>query len=158
MAGLDRLIAEHPFFAGMDDADVAEVAGCSINVRFAPGEYILREGDQADRFFIVREGRVALEIYAPGRGPIVIDTAQAGEIVGLSWLLQPHRWQLDARAVQPVRAIGIDGACVRAKCDANPRLGYQLMQRLSAVMHRRMQSARLRLIDMYGDTRTPAAR
>ena len=151
MEGLKGLLGGHPFFAGMDAADLDEVVGCATNARFPAGEYLFREGESADRFFIVREGRVALEIYVPARGPLVLDAAEAGEIAGLSWLFPPHRWQLDARAVEPVRAIAVDGMCLRAKCDANPKLGYALMQRLSEVSHRRMHSARLRLIDAYSD-------
>jgi CRP/FNR family cyclic AMP-dependent transcriptional regulator len=153
MEGLGRVLGEHPFFADIDPADLDEVVGCTINVRFGTGAYLFREGEPADRFYIVREGRVALDIYVPGRGPITVDTAESGEIVGLSWLFPPHTWQLDARAVVPVRAVAIDGACLRAKCDQNTRLGYLLMQRLSSVVHRRMQSARMRLIDLYGDSR-----
>jgi CRP-like cAMP-binding protein len=149
--GLEALLEGHPFFAGMDAAGLIEVVGCATNVRFPAGEYLFHEGEPADRFFIVRDGRVALEIYVPARGPLVLDAAEAGEIVGLSWLFPPHRWQLDARAVEPVRAIAVDGVCLRAKCDANPQLGYVLMQRLSEVSHRRMHSARLRLIDAYTD-------
>jgi CRP/FNR family transcriptional regulator, cyclic AMP receptor protein len=153
MEGLGRMLREHPFFTGVEPADLDEVVGCAMNVRFGAGQYLFREGEAADRFYIVREGRVALEAYAPGRGPLVVDSAESGEIVGLSWLFPPHTWQLDARAVVPVRAVAIDGACLRAKCDQNTRLGYLLMQRLSSVAHRRMQSARMRLIDLYGDSR-----
>jgi CRP/FNR family transcriptional regulator, cyclic AMP receptor protein len=152
--GLGAMLGRHPFFADVDPADLDQVVGCAMNVRFAAGQYLSREGEAADRFYIVRDGRVALEVYAPGRGPVVVDTAESGEIVGLSWLFPPHTWQLDARAVVPVRAVAIDGACLRAKCDQNTRLGYLLMQRLSSVAHRRMQSARMRLIDLYGDSRT----
>jgi CRP/FNR family cyclic AMP-dependent transcriptional regulator len=153
MEGLGRVLREHPFFAGVEPADLDEVVGCAMNVRFGAGQYLFREGEVADRFYIVREGRVALEVYAPGRGPLVVDSADSGEIVGLSWLFPPHTWQLDARAVVPVRAVAIDGACLRAKCDQNTRLGYLLMQRLSSVAQRRMHSARMRLVDLYGDSR-----
>jgi CRP/FNR family cyclic AMP-dependent transcriptional regulator len=153
MESLGRVLREHPFFADVEPADLDEVVGCAMNARFGAGQYLFREGEVADRFYIVREGRVALEVYAPGRGPLVVDSAESGEIVGLSWLFPPHTWQLDARAVAPVRAVAIDGACLRAKCDQNTRLGYLLMQRLSSVAHWRMHSARMRLIDLYGDSR-----
>jgi CRP/FNR family transcriptional regulator, cyclic AMP receptor protein len=153
MEGLGRVLRQHPFFADLDPTDLDEVVGCATNVRFAAGDYLFREGGAADTFYIVREGRVALDVYAPGRGPLTVDTVESGEIVGLSWLFPPHTWQLDARAVVPVRAVAIDGACLRSKCDTNTRLGYELMQRLSFVVHRRMQSARMRLIDLYGDSR-----
>jgi CRP-like cAMP-binding protein len=151
--GLERLLAEHPFFVGTDATDVGSVVGCARNVRFEAGQFIFREGQPADQFFIVREGRVSLEVYAPASGAIVIETIGAGEIVGVSWLFPPYRWELDARAIEPVRAIALDGSCLRHRCDENPRLGYTLMQRLSLVIHRRRQSVQTRLVDIYADNR-----
>ena len=71
----------------------------------------------------------------------------------MSWLFPPYRWQFDGRAVEPIRAIRLDGACLRGKCEADPRLGFELMKRFAAIMQRRMRSARLRLVDLYGGAR-----
>ncbi|HEX6262375.1 MAG TPA: cyclic nucleotide-binding domain-containing protein [Actinomycetota bacterium] len=148
--GLDRLLAEHDFFRGLEPEHLSFVAGCGSNVRFAEGDFLFREGEPADRFYIVREGRVALEVRGPGEGALVLDTLGANEVVGVSWLFPPYRWQFDARAVEPVRAVALDGACLREKCDREPPLGYELMKRLSEISSQRMQSARLRMLDLYG--------
>jgi CRP-like cAMP-binding protein len=144
------LLAEHPFFEGLTPDDLAFVAGCGTTAHFPAGAYVAHEGDPADRFYVVRSGRVALEVATPDRGALVIDTVSDGEILGVSWLFPPHRWHFDARAVEETRAVALDGACLRAKCDAEPRLGYLLTQRLAEVMRHRMQSARVRLLDLYG--------
>ena len=83
----------------------------------------------------------------------MLDTAREGEIVGVSWLFPPYRWEFDAQAMEPVRAVSLDAVCLRAKCDQDPRLGYELMKRLAEVLRRRMQSARMRLLDLYGTAR-----
>ena len=150
-----ELLRRHPFFAGLDEPALAFIAGCCTNVRFSAGQYVLREGQPADTFYLVRGGRVAIEVGAPGRETIIIDTVRAGEILGFSWLFPPYRCQFDARAVELTRALSIDGACLRAKCDQDPRLGYQLMQRIAGVMRQRLQSARLGLLDVYSSP-TPA--
>src|SRR5207249_8173431 len=111
---------------------------------------LFREGQPADAFFLVRHGSVALEVFVPDRGPFVLDTVGEGELAGVSWLFPPYRWELDGRAIEVTRAVSLDGACLRAKCDADPRLGYDLMKRFAAVAARRMHSARLRLVDLYG--------
>jgi CRP/FNR family transcriptional regulator, cyclic AMP receptor protein len=149
-----ELLQRHAFFAGLDERVVTLIADCGTNTQFAAGEYIAHEGDPADRFYVVRVGRVALEIAAPGRGPLMIDTVGEGEILGVSWLIQPYRWQFDARAVELTRAIGLDATCLRAKCDEDPRLGYVLMQRFARVLLQRMQSARIRLLDLYSHAPT----
>jgi CRP/FNR family cyclic AMP-dependent transcriptional regulator len=151
---LDRYLKDHEFFRGLPPADLELIAGCGRNVHLERGAFLAREGDPADFFYVIREGRVALEIHVPDRGPLVIDTVGPGEILGVSWLFPPHRWQFDARAVERTAAIWLDGACLRDKCDADPRLGYDVMKRFARVLKGRLQSARLRLLDLYGDART----
>jgi CRP/FNR family transcriptional regulator, cyclic AMP receptor protein len=148
---LDAVLADVPLFEGLAPDVVALLAGCGSNVRFAAGETLFREGGAADTFFLVRHGRVALELFVPARGPVVIETLGAREVVGWSWLFPPYRWQFDARAVSLVRATAFDGACVREKCAADPALGYDLMGRFARVMIERLQATRLRLLDVYGD-------
>jgi CRP-like cAMP-binding protein len=93
---------------------------------------------------------VAIEVAAPGSRPITVETVGAGEVVGFSWLFEPYVWQFDARAVEPVTAIALDGVCLRGKCEEDPRLGYELMRRFAAVMTERLQATRLQLLDVYG--------
>jgi CRP/FNR family transcriptional regulator, cyclic AMP receptor protein len=147
---LAELIASSPVFAGMEDGDLALIAGCAQNVGFEEGELLAREGDAADTFFLLRRGRVSLELHTPDRGGLAIDTADPGDVVGWSWLFPPYRWHYDARAAENVRAIAFDGACLRGKCADDPRLGYDLMQRFAQVMIDRLQHARFRLLDVYG--------
>jgi CRP-like cAMP-binding protein len=150
MKGLESLLAEHPFFAGLADEYVALIAGCGSNVAFEPGEYIFREGDPADLFYIVRHGRVQLEIFVPHRGPLAIETVGEGEVLGWSWLVPPYQWSLDARATETTRAVALDGACLRGKCDQDHELGYELMKRFAPIIAERLQTTRLRLLDVYG--------
>ncbi len=145
-----ELVATHPLFAGLPKDDVALVAGCARNVAFAPGQLLLAEGDPADTLFLVRRGRVTIEIHAPGRGPIVIETVGPGGTVGWSWLFPPYRWQFDARAVGPVGAIAVDATCLRAKADTDHSLGHQLVASVAAVLLERLQATRMRLLDLYG--------
>jgi CRP-like cAMP-binding protein len=134
----------------MDPDHAARLAGCAQTVGWEPGEMLFREGDPADTFYVVRHGRVALELFIPNRGALTIETIEAGEVVGWSWLFPPHRWHFDGRAVDSVRAIAVDGACLRAKSEEDPALGYDLMKRFSQVMLERLQATRLRLADLYG--------
>jgi len=148
--GMDRIVGEHPFFAGLGAETIALIAGCTRSVVFDAGNTIFREGDPADEFFLIRHGHVALELSAPGRGAITIQTIHEGEVAGLSWLIPPYRWTSGARAVQAVRAIGIDARCLRRKCDADPAFGYAMMMRFVPVLIDRLQASRLQMLDVYG--------
>jgi len=154
---IEELLAEQPFFKGMDPRWIAFFAGCAGNVRFDAGEYIFREGGEANRFLLIRHGRVALETHVPQRGPVTIYTIGKDDVVGWSWLFPPYRWTFDARALELVRAIGFDAACVRKKCEEDPALGYVLLMRLVPVISSRLQATRLQLLDVYGTARGPRA-
>lgn len=153
MRTMDELLAEHPFFQGFDEPAQRLLAGCASNVHAQPDEMLIREGGAAESFYVVRHGRVAVEIHSPTSGPIVLDTVEDGEILGWEWLVPPHRWLGDARAVEPTDLIAFDGTCLRGKCEADPRLGYELLKRVADVMYQRLLAARLRLLDLYGAPR-----
>ncbi len=149
MAGLEKILLQHPFFRGLETHLGSLIAGCTRNVVFKAGQYLLREGALAREFYLVREGSVALEVSVPGRPAVVFLTLGEGEIVGASWLAPPYRWTCDARVVKPVHALGIDAECLRAKCEADHDLGYELMKRCQSMVIQRLHAARLQLLDLY---------
>lgn len=154
MRTIEQYLPEHPFFSGLDPKSFAVVAGCARNVSFAAGEFLFRTGQPADQFFVVRRGRVALQVHSPNDGTMVVDTADSGDVVGWSWLVPPYHWLFDARAVEPTGAVAFDGRCLREKCENDPKLGYELMQMVNQVMLARLTAARVRLLDLYGTAQT----
>ena len=150
MEGLERILKQHPFFAGLDDAFCNVVCGCAKNVSFQADQYLFHEGEPADWFYLLRHGRVALQIAAPGRGALTFQTVSEGEIVGVSWLVPPYRWSNDAKAIELTRAIAMDAACLRRKCESDHDLGYEMMKRFMPVLIQRLQAARLQILDVYG--------
>jgi len=149
METLKRILLEHPFVQDLPERYLDLLEGCASNVRFEPGEVIFREGGEANHFYLVREGKVAVEIYAAERGSITIMTVDKGEALGWSWLFPPYRWQFDARAVEVTRAIALDGKCLREKCEKDHDLGYELMKRFAQVVEQRLQATRLQLLNVY---------
>jgi CRP/FNR family transcriptional regulator, cyclic AMP receptor protein len=150
MRTLAEYLPEHPFFAGLDASAMELIVGCARNVHFEQGDVLFRTGSPADTFYVIRHGRVALEVHDPRHQAMVVATLGDGEVAGWSWLVPPYRWMFDGRAVSPVSAVALDGACLRGKCDDDPVLGYALMQRVAHVMYERLQDARMRLLDLYG--------
>jgi CRP/FNR family transcriptional regulator, cyclic AMP receptor protein len=147
---IDELIASAHVFDGLAREQLELIAGCGRNEHVESGAFLLREGNPADRFFLIRRGAVAIEVHAPGRGALTIETLHAGDAVGLSWLFEPYRWQFDARAVEPSELIGFDAVCLRGKLEADHDLGYELMRRFTANLIDRLQATRLQLLDVYG--------
>jgi len=149
METLEPILSEHPFLQGLDHKHLQLITGCASNVRFDAGQIIFREGEEADQFYIVRQGKVALQIYSPIRGSIIIDTLTEGEVVGWSWLIPPYQWRFDAVATELTRAIALDGKCLRNKCEADHDLGFELLKRFSSIIDSRLESTRIRLLDIY---------
>ncbi len=149
MEDLRKILKEHPFFAKLPAKYLDMVVGCASNVRFDAGEYIFKEGQKADTFYLIRHGKVSIETYIPNQGPVVIDTAEAGQVLGWSWLFPPYRWHFDARALELTRAVALDGKCLRKKQEKDHELGYYLMKDFAQIMEEVLQATRLRLLDLY---------
>lgn len=151
MEGLERILKEHPFFAGIRDSYCELVCGCAKNTRFKAGQYLFHEGEPADWFYLIRHGRVALQLTSPGRGAVIFQTVTEGELAGVSWLIPPYRWTYDARAVEDTRAIAINADCLRRKAEADHDFGYEMMKRFMPVLIQRLQATRLQILDVYGN-------
>lgn len=149
---LEGVLSEHEFFRDLEPRYLQTLIGCASNVRFGARETIFREGTPADRFYLIRTGKIAIEVHLPGRGALTIQTVGPGEALGWSWLFPPYRWNFDARAIEETRAFALDGQCLRGKCEVDHDLGYELMKRFSLVMIERLRATRLQLLDVYGSS------
>ena len=148
------LLADSGVFSGLSTEQLGWIAGCGQITPLANGEMLFREGEESNAFYLLRHGTVALELYIPGRGPVIVSTHGAGELVGWSWLFPPYRWHLDARITEAGSAIVFDGACLRGKAESDHDLGYELMKRFAAQMVERLQETRLQILDVYGRAAT----
>ncbi len=146
---IDQLLSEHLFFRDLPSDDVKFISRCGKNVVFKEGARIAEEGDSADEFYVLRTGTVSIETHIPHKGSVRLQTVNAGEILGWSWLLPPYRWNFDVRALETVHAVALNGKCLREKCENDTALGYRLMKKFSAIMIERLRATRLQLLDVY---------
>ncbi|NTU84669.1 MAG: cyclic nucleotide-binding domain-containing protein [Chloroflexales bacterium] len=146
---IESTLANHPFFQDIDPEVIGSIVSFARSISFAAGHLIFHQGEPADRLFLISHGSVALEVFAPDHGPILLMTLGVGDVLGWSWLFPPYFWHLDARALTPTKAIAIDGAKLRASCDANHELGYQLMRHSVSTIEQRLQAALRQLVDLH---------
>ena len=140
-------------FAGLGQPFLELAAGCARNVVFDADDYLFHAEDPADWIYLIRHGRVALEITTPHQGAVQFETVGEGDLVGLTWLLPPYRWGYDARAIELTRALALDASCLRNKCETDHNLGYEILKRFLPVLVQRLQAARLQMLDVYGADR-----
>lgn len=142
-------LARHPFLRGLSDEHNALLAGVATRVHVPAKQRLFEEGDAADRFWLLDGGPVALDMFVPGKGHLVVETLGMGDVLGWSWLFPPYRWRFGAVARANVDAVEFDGRAVRRMCAEDKDLGYELTNRFLAVVLHRLQAARMRLIEVY---------
>lgn len=147
--GLDTLLHTHPFFDGLSEAMLKTLAGCAANEVFQAGDMVFREGGDADKFYVIRQGTVSVEVAAPPKGRLQLQTLHEDDVLGWSWLVPPYRWTFDARATTTARLISLDAVCLRKKLEEDHELAYHLMRRFIGVMGERLHAARLQMMDVY---------
>jgi CRP/FNR family cyclic AMP-dependent transcriptional regulator len=142
-------VALHPFLAGMNRAQLGLLTDCAMATHFKKGEIILREGEFANRFYLIESGKVVLESNVGFGEPLVVETISAGDLLGWSWMFPPYVWQFSARAVEPTTAIFFYGTILREYCEKDHSFGYELLKRISAVMVKRLQAARKQMLSLH---------
>jgi CRP-like cAMP-binding protein len=130
----------HSFLHGLGEEHLATLEQCAMLTSFKPGQVIFREGEMANRFYLILDGRVAVAATVPERGPVLVDQLIGGDVLGWSWLFPPYGMHFAAEAVEPTHAIFFYGTWLRERCAENPALGYELTKRAATVLMRRLEA------------------
>jgi CRP-like cAMP-binding protein len=143
---LRELITAHPFFKGLRRDHIDALVDCAMKIEFQAGELIFREGDPANRFYLILKGEVALEAGMQLAAPARIETIGAGDVLGWSWLVEPFQWHFDARAIKPTVALFFYGTWLRELYEENPKLENEMQRRVGALMKKRLEAAWRRML------------
>ncbi|MBI4659335.1 MAG: cyclic nucleotide-binding domain-containing protein [Verrucomicrobia bacterium] len=146
---LESLIAQHPFFDGMPPNHLKILAESAMLTKFEENQLVVRAGDVANRFYLILEGKVALESAGEDGEAILIQTLEPGDELGWSWMFLPYHWHFDARAIEATKAIFFYGTQVRARCEEDHDLGYELMKRITQVLVKRLEATTGRLLSHH---------
>lgn len=143
------VLGAQPFLRGMPAEQLARLAELCTHVTVPAGQRLFEEDSTADRFWVIDAGQVTLDASVPGRGRVVIETLGRNDVVGLSWMQPPYQWRFGATTSQQMQAFAFDARAVRAACEADPALGFELSRRFSAVVVHRLQATRTRLLEAH---------
>jgi CRP/FNR family cyclic AMP-dependent transcriptional regulator len=146
-AKLEADVAAHSFLIGMSAHHIRLLADCAMRSHFEAAHVIFREGETANRFYLIEHGKVALESSTLGE-PVRIEEIGDGDLLGWSWLFPPYAWHFTARALEHTTAIFFYGTVLREYSEKDHSLGFELFKRMSAVMLRRLQAARQKLLNV----------
>jgi CRP/FNR family cyclic AMP-dependent transcriptional regulator len=142
-------LAEHPFVDGMDPQHLRMMEDLVQQVHFDADHCVFREGNPADRLYLLLRGSVALAVDNLDYGPVPFQTLGGGEVLGWSWLVAPYCWRFNALAIEETEALAFDVDRLTALCEKNPAFGYDFMKRMAAIMEQRLTAAKEHLQDTY---------
>lgn len=142
-----NIVAHHPFLQGLKPAHLLLLADSAMRVHYQPDESIFREGDPANRFYLIEKGRVSLESQRKDQAGGPIQVIGPGDVLGWSWLFPPYYWHFGARALEPTTAIFFYGTRLRDQCEHDHEFGYEMMWRMTQIVSLRLQAARQELLD-----------
>lgn len=153
MSDFKDIIKKNNFFKDLREDYIDLLSGCCFYLSSQPNQIIKHEGDDAENFYLIREGKIAIQIHSPEYGPITLQTLAVNDVVGWSWLFSDYKWHFDIVSLDITRLIGINGKCLREKCEKNHDLGYELIKKFSKLIIDRLQATTIQLLDVYKDIR-----
>ena len=149
MNDLKVLIAQHPFLHGIKPEYLDVLAKSAKAIEFTAGQKVLRQHEAAYELYLITDGKLAIESHSPGSGDVPLQVIGGGDALGWSWLFPPFSSHLQARALEPTKAILLDGASLLVQCENDRAFGYELMKRVAEVVINRLHAARERLIEVH---------
>lgn len=139
----------HPSFTDLPERSLDRLAGAATTRQYASGTAIFEADGQAKEFFVIRSGLVALQMTAPGREPLVVETLGPGELLGISWAFPPHRWNWTAIAQSDVEVVAFETDAIHEAAQDDPVLRTALLEAVASESVDRLHATRMRLMDVY---------
>lgn len=147
---LESIVAAHPFVHGLRADHLKVLLGCLAVERYPAHQVIFSEGAEADRFYLLHNGQVQLELFVPGSGVVPIQTVHEGEVFGASSLFGEYHWSFSAQTTQACELLVFTASALREHASDDPRFEHELMARLAPILFHRLRATRQRLIEIYG--------
>ena len=149
MSSIEDYLSNHAFFAGLDDSFIEFLSDSATKIRIKDGDALFKQGERADKFYLIRSGQVVVQVPALMGPTLDVQTLGEDQILGWSWLISPYRWSFQARAVVDSELIEFDGSAILARCEEDPKFGYELFKRFAALMSERLDAARQKMMDQW---------
>jgi CRP/FNR family transcriptional regulator, cyclic AMP receptor protein len=138
-----------PFLAGLSSAHLDKLASFATAARYNSQQRLFKSHTDADKFYIIRDGKVGVEVPAVEGEPLRLQTLGNGGVLGWSWVIPPYYWLFDARALTSSDIIAVDGVKLREYIETDQALGYQLLKRFAVLMQERLNASRLAAIKAH---------
>ena len=142
-------LSSHAFFSGLDDSFMEFMVDAVGELSIEKNHILFRQGERADKFYLIRNGQVSVQVPAIMGPTLEIQSLGENQLLGWSWLMPPYRWNFQARAVVDSDLLEFDGSAILARCEQDPKFGYELFKRFAALMSERLDAARQKMMDEW---------
>ena len=146
---VEGYLSSHKFFSGLDDDHRNFLLNSVAELQVKDGEVLFQQGKPAAKFYLLRDGKISIQVPALMGPTLEIQTLGQDQILGWSWLIAPYRWHFQARAMEDSSLLEFDGSAILAHCEEDPGFGYELLKRFAALMSERLDAARQNMMDQW---------
>ena len=146
---IEDYLSSHAFFHELDDRFLKILSNSSAVLEIKKGDILFHQGECADKFYLLRNGQVSVQVPALVGPTLEIQALSKDEILGWSWLIPPYRWHFQARAVEDSELLEFDGSAILVHCEEDPKFGYELLKRFAELMSERLDAARQKMMDQW---------
>jgi CRP/FNR family transcriptional regulator, cyclic AMP receptor protein len=142
-------LSAHEFFSEFSDDVLKFLCECSSMRKIKKGEILFLQGEHADKFYVIRNGRISLQMPAIMGPTLEIQTLDKDQVLGWSWLISPYQWNYQTKAEEDSELLQFDGAAILARCEQEPKFGYELLKKFAALMSIGLNAARQKMMNEW---------
>jgi CRP-like cAMP-binding protein len=142
-------LSTHEFFSEFSDDVLKFLCECSSTREIKKGQILFRQGEHADKFYVVRNGRISIQMPAIMGPTLEIQTLGKDQVLGWSWLISPYQWNFQTKAEEDSELLQFDGTAILARCEQEPKFGYELLKKFAGLMSVRLNAARQKMMDEW---------
>ena len=146
---ITEYLSAHEFFSQFRDDDLKFLCECSSMREIKKGQILFRQGEHADKFYVVRSGRISIQMPAIMGPTLEIQAVDEGQVLGWSWLISPYKWNFQTKAEEDSELLQFDGAAILARCEQEPKFGYELLKKFAALMSDGLNAARQKMMEEW---------
>ena len=146
---ITEYLSAHEFFSEFSDDSLKFLCECSSTREIKKGQILFLQGEHADKFYVVRSGRISIQMPAIMGPTLEIQTVDEDQVLGWSWLISPYKWNFQTKAEEDSELLQFDGVAILARCEQEPKFSYELLKKFAVLMSVRLNAARQKMMDEW---------
>ena len=141
-------LSEFALFRNLPEELLNKVTALGEEVIYSEGDFIFREGDQADKLHFLLVGEVVLKVKLTSRPESITVSAvsQQYESFGWSGIVPPYHYTASAVCTADCKVLTIPGEGFMKLLEKNTAAGFIVMRRLTELVASRLRNSRQALL------------